>query len=55
MGLGIQAPHQLASAQQGQHEVAVLTLGGRGVALDAVVKVEQLLGPLAIPHQGIEG
>ena len=55
MGLGIQTPHQLAPAQQGQHEVAVLALGSRGVALDAVVKAKELAGPLAIPHQGIEG
>lgn len=29
MGLGIHSAHQLAAMEQGQHEVAVLTLGGR--------------------------
>ncbi len=54
MGLGIHPAHQLATMQQGQHEVTVLTLGGRGIALDTIVKVEQLTGPFAIPHQRIE-
>ncbi|MNQ69266.1 hypothetical protein D3C85_838510 [compost metagenome] len=55
MGLGIHPAHQLAPAQQRQHEVTVLALGGRGVALDAIIKAKEFAGPLAIPHQGIEG
>ncbi len=54
MGLGIHPAHQLATMEQGQHEVTVLALGGRGIALDAIVEVEQLTGPFAIPHQRVK-
>src|SRR6266550_3623054 len=54
VGLEIDPRDQQIIQQEGQHVIAVLSLGQRRVDLDAIEEVEYALGAVALPDQGIE-
>ena len=55
VGLEADPPRDPVLVQEGQHVVAEFPFPGRGIDLDPVVKLEQSLGPRALPDDGVEG
>ena len=51
----VHPPDQFSLVQQRQYEVAILTLRRRGITLQAIAEVEQLLSAFPIPDHRVEG
>ena len=54
VGLEVDPRHQPVAQQEGQHVVAVRALGDGRVDADAVEEIEDSMGAVALPDQGIE-